>query len=98
MAERSRQNEGGTFVAILACALALLLPNVALADGGILRLSQRCGAWQVSVFTSPAVPSVGPIDISTLVQDASTGRIRDNVPVTVRLQSIAPQGLTLEQE
>jgi len=98
-AEGRTQNVCGRFAAVLGCALALLLHSqLAYADGGTLRLSQRRGQWQISVFTSPAVPSVGPIDISTLVQDASTGRIRDDVPVTVRLQSIEPQGLTLEQE
>jgi hypothetical protein len=98
-AERRMQNAGGKFVATLACAFVLLLhSSVALADGGTLRLSQRCGPLQVSVFTSPAMPHVGLIDISTLVQDAATGRILDDVPVVVRLQSIELRGLTLEQE
>ena len=93
------QNASGKLFVRLACALVLFLhTSVALADGGTLRLSQRCGPSQVSVFTSPAMPHVGPIDISTLVQDAATGRIRNDVPVVVRLQSIERPGLTLEQE
>ena len=98
-AEGRRQNGDGRFSAILAGALVLLLHSQsAYADGGTLRLSERSGPWRVSVFTSPAVPNVGPIDISTLVQDAATGRVCDDVPVIVRLQSIERQGLTLEQE
>jgi len=98
-AECRVQIAGGKLVATLACALVLLLhPSVALADGGTLRLSQRCGPSQVSVFTSPAIPHVGPIDISTLVQDAATGRVRDDVSVVVRFQSIERAGLTLEQD
>lgn len=88
----------GKPIAALACALVPLLhSSVASADGGTLRLSQRCDQWQVSVFTSPAMPHIGQIDISTLVQDAATGRVRDDVPVVVRLQSIERHGLTLEQ-
>jgi hypothetical protein len=96
-AERRRQN-GRTFDASLACALALLLPSqLANADGGTLRLSQRFGEFQVSVFTSPAAPCVGSIDVSVLVQDAATGQIRDDVPVSVRLQSMELPALVLEQ-
>ena len=93
------QNASARLAITLTCALASLLrSNVAVADGGTLRLSQRFGPWRVSVFTSPAVPNVGPIDISTLVQDAATGRVCDDVPMIVRLKSIERPGLTLEQE
>ncbi|HTQ39003.1 MAG TPA: hypothetical protein VMJ32_08240 [Pirellulales bacterium] len=60
-------------------------PALLWADGGTLRLSQRSGNYQVSVFTSPAVLRCGPIDISVLVQDAATGKVRDDVPLTVRM-------------
>jgi hypothetical protein len=93
------QNTGGRFAATLAFALVLFVySSVAFADGGLLRLSQRCGQWQVSVFTSPAMPRVGPIDISTFVQEVATGHARDDVPVIVRSQSVERPGLTLEQE
>src|SRR6478736_1449926 len=65
---RRQKNHGGIPSAILACALALLLPSrLAYADGGTLRLSQRCGDFQVSVFTSSAAPCVGPIEVSVLI-------------------------------
>jgi len=96
---RRQKNHGGIPSAILACALALLLPSrLAYADGGTLRLSQRCGDFQVSVFTSSAAPCVGPIDVSVLIQDAATGQVRDDLPAIVRLHSIELPGLTLEQK
>jgi hypothetical protein len=98
-AEGRRQNHGEVFNAILASALALLLPfQLAYADGGTLRLSQRCEDCRVSVFTSPGAPCVGPMDISVLVQDAATGQIRDDMPAVVRLRSIELPGLTLQQK
>jgi hypothetical protein len=93
-----RKVEGGGRARIGLCALIVLgTTNLALADGGTLRFSQRRGEFQVSVFTSPSTPSVGPIDVSVLVQDAATGKIRDDVPVIVRLQSIDLHALALEQ-
>jgi len=97
-AERRMQNSDGKPLVALACALLLLHPSTALADGGTLRLSQRCGDCQVSVFTSPSAPTVGPIDISVLVQDSATGQIRDDVPAIVRLRSVALPDLKFERE
>lgn len=98
-AERRRQKRESRWSAVeFICVLAIVAhSSSASADGGTLRLSQRCGECQVSVFTSPSAPSVGPIDVSVLVQDAATGKIRDDLPVMVRLQSIEPPGLALEQ-
>ncbi len=69
-------------------AILLLCPAMALADGGTLRLRERAGDFQISVFTSPEVLRVGPIDISVLVQDADTGRVRLDVPVQVELHQL----------
>jgi len=98
-AERRRQKPESRWSAVeFICVLAIVAQSSsASADGGTLRLSQRCGECQVSVFTFPSAPSVGPIDVSVLVQDAATGKIRDDLPVMVRLQSIEPPGLALEQ-
>jgi len=63
-----------------------------LADGGTLRLSARSGDFQVTVFTSPAVLRCGIIDISVLVQDAITGKVRTDVPVTVQLRQAEAAG------
>ncbi|HEV3163089.1 MAG TPA: hypothetical protein VGZ22_03530, partial [Isosphaeraceae bacterium] len=45
----------------------------ALADGGTLRVSERQGAYEVTVFTAPAFLRAGPVEISVLVQDSATG-------------------------
>ena len=68
-----------------------------LADGGTLRLSQRVGNWQVSVFTSPEVLRVGSVDTSVLVQDAPSGQIQENVPVTVKLECVDQRAIPLQQ-
>jgi hypothetical protein len=73
-------------IATQSIALILLFPSMLLADGGTLRLSARNGDFQVSVFTSPAVLRCGIIDISVLVQDAITGKVRTDLPVKVQLK------------
>ena len=64
-------------------------PAGARADGGELRYSGEKGGYRVAVFTAPVPPREGPVDVSVLVQDASTGRARPDVPVTV---SVHPAG------
>ena len=46
--------------------------SVARADGGVVRLRQRAGGYQIAVFTSPTPIRAGPVDVSVLVQDAAT--------------------------
>ena len=55
------------------------------ADGGALCFSGKRGAYQISVFTAPTPFRAGPVDISTLVQDAETGNPMTGVHVTVRI-------------
>jgi hypothetical protein len=74
----------------------ILCPGLALADGGTLRFSQRCGEFQVSVFTSPAVLRAGQVDVSVLVQDADTGKTRNDIPILVRLSLVDQAGLEIE--
>src|SRR5438093_1281433 len=59
------------------------------ADGGTVRLSQRQGVYQITVFTAPNPFRSGPVDVSVLVQDAGTGQPVPEVRVTVRA---APRG------
>jgi hypothetical protein len=59
------------------------------ADGGTVRLSQRQGEYQITVFTAPTPFRAGPVDVSVLVQDARTGQPVPQAPVTVR---VAPRG------
>jgi hypothetical protein len=59
------------------------------ADGGTVRLSERQGDYQITVFTAPAPLRAGSVDVSVLVQDASTGQPLPQARVTVRA---APRG------
>jgi hypothetical protein len=52
-----------------------------------LRLSRREGGYRVSVFTEPTPFRAGPVDISVLVQDASTGEPLPEAQVAVDLTS-----------
>ncbi len=56
----------------------------ALGDGGTLRFSGRRGDLLITVFTAPTPLCAGPIDLSVLVQDASTGKPLTNLPIEVR--------------
>jgi hypothetical protein len=66
----------------------LLLPiwcATAAADGGSMCLSGRQGDYHISVFSSPTPFRAGLVDVSVLVQDASTGNPVTQVQVTVRM-------------
>ncbi len=55
------------------------------ADGGALRLAGKEGRYQITVFTEPTPFRAGPVDVSVLVQDASTGDLVKQVRVIVRM-------------
>ena len=55
------------------CHLVTLSPCHSRADGGAVRLRERAGGYQITVFTSPTPFRAGPVDVSVLVQDAATG-------------------------
>src|SRR5262249_21986920 len=85
--------------ASLTALLALATwPPAARADGGTLRLWERAGNYQVSVFTAPAPFRAGPVDVSVFVQDAATGRHVPEARVSVRLTARTGPGLTLDYE
>jgi hypothetical protein len=77
------------FRLLLVSSFILRPSSVALADGGVPRLSERAGSYRVSVFTSPTPVRAGLVDVSVLVQDADTGALVPDVHVTVRA---APRG------
>jgi hypothetical protein len=66
----------------------------AFADGGSMRLSEEKGGYRITVFTAPTPFRAGPVDLSVLVQDASTGDPLTQVLVTVRMTKSG--GLALE--
>jgi hypothetical protein len=66
----------------------------AIADGGSLRLSGKKGGYQITVFTAPTPFRAGAVDISALIQDATTGEPMTQVRVTVRMTK--PGSMALE--
>jgi hypothetical protein len=54
-------------------AMLLLVPIVARADGGVVRVRQASGPFLISVFTASDPLRAGPIDVSVLVQDVGSG-------------------------
>ena len=55
------------------------------ADGGTLRFAAKKGGYQITVFTAPTPFRTGPVDMSVLVQDASTGDLVTQERVIVRM-------------
>src|SRR5260370_621938 len=51
---------------VLVCMLA---QATVFADGGLVQLRKEAGAFVITVFTSPAPLSAGPVDISLLLQN-----------------------------
>ena len=64
----------------------LLLPSLAAADGGALRLSEEKDGYRIAVFTTPTPLRAGPADISVLVQDAATGEPASGVQASIKVQ------------
>ncbi len=80
-----------TIVILLSCTAS------AYADGGAVQLSEVRGPYRVSVFTSPTPLRAGPVDISVLVQNASTGMVVVDAEVTIKLHPIdRPNELLVE--
>jgi len=74
----------------LACSIANV-PSMVMADGGTVRCSERRGDLSVTVFTSPAPLSAGPVDVSVLLLDARTGMPQGDVPIVVEAVSVESQ-------
>jgi hypothetical protein len=68
---------------LLPSSLILHPSSLAWADGGTVRLSQRAGGYQITVFTEPTPFRAGPVDVSVLVQDAATRQALPEARVTV---------------
>jgi hypothetical protein len=54
---------------LLLLSVVFLAQATALADGGAVQLRTEAGAFVITVFTSPAPLSAGPVDISLLIQN-----------------------------
>jgi hypothetical protein len=71
--------------AIQLLIIALVLGPISLvrADGGTVRLSERQGAYQVTVFTQPTPCRAGPVDVTVLLQDAAASEPITDAQVTL---------------
>lgn len=65
--------------------LAAVVPAVALADGGAVRLKQTAGDFTVTVFGAPESLRAGPVDLSVLVQRGTGGEAVLGAAVTLVL-------------
>jgi hypothetical protein len=72
---------------VLVCCFLFLPISRLLADGGVVRLRDQAGAYQVTVFTAPTPFRAGPVDVSVLVLDADTGEYVPQARVIVRLMA-----------
>ena len=59
----------------LTLALVLISTPTARADGGHIALHASAGAYSITLFTAPEPLVAGPIDLSLLVEDATTGQV-----------------------
>src|SRR5262245_50622690 len=69
---------------LLPVCVFFVFPSLALADGGTARLSDRQGNYRLTVFTAPTPLRAGPVDVSVLVQDATTGEPASDVRVMIQ--------------
>jgi hypothetical protein len=60
----------------------------ACADGGALLFSAKERGYQIAVFTAPSPFRAGPVDMSVLVQDSSTGQPMPNARVNIRMTKL----------
>jgi hypothetical protein len=89
-------NMASAMIWVLGFSSLILHPSsFSRADGGTVRLCQRAGNYQLAVFTSPTPFRAGPVDISVLVQDPTTGECMPGAEVIVRLTGHG-SGQTLE--
>lgn len=83
---------------LLIAIVRLACAGIARGDGGTVRFSQREGAYQITVFTSPTPFRAGPVDISVFVQDEATGNPVNDVRATVEIAPAdRPQGAMTEE-
>jgi hypothetical protein len=70
-------------------SVLFLAQATALADGGTVQLRTEAGAFVITVFTSPAPLTAGPVDISLLVQnrDGLQPVLDANVSLMLRAQA-----------
>jgi hypothetical protein len=81
---------------LLPVSALFLLPSLAAADGGTLRLSEQNGNYRITVFTAPTPVRAGPVDTSVLVQEAAKGELASEVQVTIKAVRRGSPGVVLQ--
>src|SRR5438445_9925471 len=69
---------------LIVSSLILHPSSLLRADGGTVRLSEKQGNYRLTVFTAPTPLRAGPVDVSVLVQDATTGEPASDVQVMIQ--------------
>jgi hypothetical protein len=70
--------------------LFLLSANFCLADGGTIIARQTINGLDLTVFAAPAPLRAGPVDVSVLLQDATTKKPVLDATVDVSWSSVSP--------
>jgi hypothetical protein len=78
-------NRGISFALL---ATLMLAPIVASADGGVMRVREASGPFLISIFTAPDPLRAGPLDLSVLVQDRSSGETILDATVDLAIQHL----------
>jgi hypothetical protein len=76
-------NRGVSFALLVAL---MLVPIVASADGGVMRVREPSGPFLISIFTASDPLRAGPLDLSVLVQDRGSGETVLDATVDLALQ------------
>lgn len=83
---------------LLLVWLHLVVGAVALADGGLVLLSEPVGPFRITVFTSPTPMRVGSAQVSVMLQDRDSERPLLDAEVSVWLSPATGAGPTLRTE
>jgi hypothetical protein len=67
---------------LIFCAMSAW-PIAALADGGAVCLSEQSGNYQIALFTAPTPLRAGPVDVSVLIQNATTHEPVADAEITI---------------
>jgi hypothetical protein len=82
---------------LLAALVCLCSPSFLWADGGTVRLSQREGNYRIAVLTAPTPLRAGPIDVSVLVQKATSDELVSEGKVTINATRRGHPGQAISQ-
>ncbi len=83
-------------IGFLAAVLFCVQLGVARPDGGVVVFRAVAAPFVITVFASPVPLRVGPVDISVMVQDASTSKLVLGAIVTVSLRAVHTRGPVIE--